>query len=160
MQKSLFSPVKGNNSTVGLMRSHIWLKSVTNYVPLMFCICVSRFWAQNWLTLPKEFYKVTEIDMNMRKDERFKIAPLSEFYEDLLRADAFLARNTLPGQAKSLLQSYLGQKQSKIHERITYLAEKRNISFKEMWQQIQNGTVQELSKKELVDLQDDGNDED
>ncbi len=108
--------------------------------------------------LAKEF-AMTE-PMNARKDDRFKIAPLSEYYEDLLRADAFLARNTLPGQAKSDLQAYLAQKEVKIKEKITYLAEKRNISYKEMWNQIQSGTVQEVSKQELADLPDDENDSD
>jgi len=103
---------------------------------------------------------MSDLSMTGKKSERFKIAPLSEFYEDLLKADAFLARNTLPNQAKSLLQSFLGQKQLKIHERINYLAKKRNISFDEMWNQIQSGTVQEVSKQELVDLPDDENDSD
>ncbi len=86
------------------------------------------------------------------------MSPLSEFYEDLLKADAFLARNTLPGHAKSLLQSFLTQKEAKIRERVAYLATKRNISFEEMWNQIQAGTVQDFTPQEIADLQDDDDD--
>lgn len=91
--------------------------------------------------------------MNAKKDDRFKMSALSEFYEDLLRADAFLARNTLAAQGKSLLQSYLAQKEAKIRERVGYLAKKRNISFDEMWNQIQAGTAQYMAKDEFAELQ-------
>ncbi len=101
---------------------------------------------------------MSESAMSAKKSERFKMSPLSEFYEDLLRADAFLARNTLPGQAKSLLQAFLTQKEPKIRERIAYLAKKRNISFDEMWDRIQAGTAEETSKQEMAELQDDDND--
>ena len=101
-----------------------------------------------------------EPDMNAKKADRFKMPPLSEFYEDLLRVDAFLARNTLSAQAKSLLQAFLTQKEPKMRERVQYLADKRGITFAEMWQQIQSGKVQEMSKEELAEIQDDGNDED
>jgi hypothetical protein len=97
------------------------------------------------------------LDMNAKRTGRLQIGALSEFYEDLLRADSFLANNSLASQGKSLLQSYLGQKEAKIKERITYLAQKRNISFEEMWQQIQSGTAQQMSQEELSDLQQ-GND--
>lgn len=93
------------------------------------------------------------LDMSVKRTGRLQIGALSEFYEDLLRADSFLANNSLASQGKSLLQSYLGQKESKIKERITYLAQKRNISFEEMWQQIQSGTAQQMSKEELTDIQ-------
>lgn len=93
------------------------------------------------------------LEMNAKRTGRLQIGALSEFYEDLLRADSFLANNSLASQGKSLLQSFLGQKEAKIKERVAYLARKRNISFEEMWQQIQNGTAQQMSKEELTDLQ-------
>lgn len=93
------------------------------------------------------------LEMSVKRTGRLQIGALSEFYEDLLRADSFLTNNSLASQGKSLLQSYLGQKEAKIKERITYLAKKRNIGFEEMWQQIQNGTAQQMSKEELTDLQ-------
>lgn len=93
-------------------------------------------------------------DMNAKRPGRLQIGALSEFYEDLLRADSFLANNSMASQGKSLLQSYLGQKETKIKERIAYLAKKRNISPDEMWQQIQSGAAQQMSKQELADIQD------
>jgi hypothetical protein len=93
------------------------------------------------------------LDMNAKRTGRLQIGALSEFYEDLLRADSFLANNSLASQGKSLLQSYLGQKETKIKERIAYLAKKRNISFEEMWQQVQSGTAQQMSQEELNNLQ-------
>jgi hypothetical protein len=98
-------------------------------------------------------------DMNAKRTGRLQIGALSEFYEDLLRADSFLANNSMASQGKSLLQSYLGQKESKIKDRIAYLARKRNISFEEMWQQIQIGSAQQMSKQELVEMQDEEDDE-
>jgi hypothetical protein len=91
--------------------------------------------------------------MSPRKDERFKITPLSEYYEDYLRADAFLARNSLAGQAKSLLQAKLTEKEQKIKDRIAYLARKRGISMEDMWNQIQKGEAQHMNKDELAELQ-------
>jgi hypothetical protein len=96
-----------------------------------------------------------EIDMNAKRTGRLQIGALSEFYEDLLRADSFLANNSLASQGKSLLQAYLGQKESKIKERVTYLAKKRNISFDEMWSQIQSGTAEQLTRDELKEIQSD-----
>lgn len=93
------------------------------------------------------------LSMNAKRTGRLQIGALSEFYEDLLRADSFLANNSLAAQGKSLLQSFLGQKEAKIKERVAYLAKKRNIGFEEMWQQIQNGTAQQMSKEEANDLQ-------
>jgi hypothetical protein len=92
------------------------------------------------------------IDMNAKRTGRLQIGAISEFYEDLLRVDAFLANNSLAAQGKSLLQSYLGQKESKIKERVAYLARKRNISTEELWQQIQAGTAQQMTKEEYADL--------
>jgi hypothetical protein len=90
--------------------------------------------------------------MSPKRTGRLQIGALSEFYEDLLRADSFLANNSLASQGKSLLQAFLSQKEAKIKDRIAYLAAKRNITFEEMWQQIQNGTAQQMSQEELSDL--------
>jgi len=93
-----------------------------------------------------------DLDMNAKRTGRLQIGALSEFYEDLLRADSFLANNSLASQGKSLLQSYLGQKEAKIKDRVSYLAKKRNISFEDMWSQIQTGTAQQMTREELADL--------
>lgn len=90
--------------------------------------------------------------MASKRANRLQISALSEFYEDLLRADAFLANNSLASQGKSLLQSYLAQKESKIKERILYLAKKRNISPEEMWSQIQANTAVQLNHEEQSEM--------
>lgn len=93
-----------------------------------------------------------KVDMAAKRAGRLQIGALSEFYEDLLRADAFLANNSLASQGKSLLQSFLSQKEAKIRDRIHYLAKKRNISFDEMWQQIQQGDAAQLTRDEVAEL--------
>jgi hypothetical protein len=95
----------------------------------------------------------TPMDMATKRSGRLQIGALSEFYEDLLRADAFLANNSLASQGKSLLQSFLSQKEGKIRERIAYLAKKRNISTDEMWLQIQKGDAAQLTQDEIADLE-------
>jgi hypothetical protein len=92
------------------------------------------------------------LNMSAKRTGRLQIGAISEFYEDLLRADSFLANNSLASQGKSLLQAFLSQKEAKIRDRVAYLAAKRNITFEEMWQQIQNGTAQQMSHEELTDL--------
>ncbi len=96
-----------------------------------------------------------EIDMSAKRAGRLQIGALSEFYEDLLRADSFLANNSLASQGKSLLQTFLGQKEAEIKERVAYLAKKRNISFDEMWTQIQSGAAEQLTRDELKEFQSD-----
>jgi hypothetical protein len=98
-------------------------------------------------------YLEKQIEMNAKRTGRLQIGALSEFYEDLLRADSFLANNSLASQGKSLLQAFLGQKESKIKERVAYLAKKRNISFDEMWSQIQSGAAEQLTRDELKEIQ-------
>lgn len=95
----------------------------------------------------------TEEMSQPKRTGRLQIGALSEFYEDLLRADSFLSNDSMAGQGKVLLQEKLSEKESKIKERIRYLAEKRKISFEDMWNQIQSGTVQQMSKEEFSEIQ-------
>lgn len=83
--------------------------------------------------------------MVKRRDGRFTIAPLGEFYEDFLTVDSWINNRTTATQANSLLCAKLMQRQAEIRDRVQYLAEKRNISTKEMWNQILNGTAQRKS---------------
>lgn len=83
--------------------------------------------------------------MTKRKDGRFTIAPLGEFYEDVLTVDSWINNRTTATQANSLLCARLMQRQTEIRDRVEYLAEKRDISPKEMWVQILNGTAQRRS---------------
>lgn len=88
--------------------------------------------------------------MAKRKDGRFTIAPLGEFYEDFLTVDAWINNRTTATQANSLLCAKLMQRQAEIRDRVEYLAEKREISAKEMWAQILNGTAQRKNSEELI----------
>ena len=86
--------------------------------------------------------------MVKRRDGRFTIAPLGEFYEDFLTADAWINNRTTAIQANSLLCAKLMQRQTEIRDRVAYLAKKRAISAEELWVQILSGTAQ---KKSLVE---------
>jgi len=119
------------------------------------------FWSIIGYPLQKGVIKMTETPdtaMSAKRDERFKMAPLSEYHEDLLKAEAFLARNTLSAQARIIIQSSLVHNKEKICEGVTYLAKKRNISIDEMWGEIRAGKADGTSKQESSDLQDDESD--
>lgn len=77
-----------------------------------------------------------------RKDGRLTVAPLGEFYEDLLKVDSWINNRTTAIQANSLLCAKLMQRQPEIKERVSYLAKKRDISADELWQQILSGDVE------------------
>lgn len=89
--------------------------------------------------------------MAKRADGRFTISPLGEFYADYLEVDSWINNRTTAVQANSLLCAKLMQRQSEIRDRVEYLAEKRNISAKEMWAQILNGTAQRRTLAEDVE---------
>ncbi len=101
---------------------------------------------------------MTEPVMSPRRDDRFKMAQLSEYHEDLLKADAFLSRNTLSAQARIILQASLVENKEKICEGVSHLAKKRNISLDEMWGEIRAKKADGTSKHESSDLQDDESD--
>jgi hypothetical protein len=86
--------------------------------------------------------------MTKRKDGRFTIAPLGEFYEDYLIVDAWINNRTTAIQANSLLCAKLMQRQVEIQSRVEYLAKKRAISAEELWSQILSGTAQKKSSDE------------
>ncbi len=80
--------------------------------------------------------------MTIRKDGRLTVAPLGEFYEDLLKVDSWINARTIASQANSLLCAKLMQRQAEIRDRINYLANKRGIPADELWTQILNGEAQ------------------
>ncbi len=80
--------------------------------------------------------------MTIRKDGRLTVAPLGEFYEDLLKIDSWINARTIASQANSLLCAKLMQRQVEIRDRVNYLANKRGISADELWAQILNGEAQ------------------
>jgi hypothetical protein len=87
-----------------------------------------------------------------RKDERLQLAPLGEFYEDLLAVDGWIAGNSIPQQGKSLLSAKLQEKESKIRGRVEYLAKKRGISSEQMWDDILTGKAEKLGADEYKEM--------
>ena len=87
--------------------------------------------------------------MVMARRERFSIAPLGEFYRDLLEVDAWVNARTASTQANNLLCAKLQEREDRIKERVAYLAKKRGITLDEMWMQILKGEAQDISPDEI-----------
>jgi len=85
-----------------------------------------------------------------KKDERLLVSPLGEFYEDLLRVDAWITAQTVAGQGKSLLCAKLMQRQGEIRSRVEYLAAKRGVTADELWTQVLKGNAKKLEAEEIV----------
>lgn len=94
--------------------------------------------------------------VSMARRERFSIAPVGEFYRDLLEVDAWINARTASTQANSLLCAKLQEREPKIRERVAYLARKRAISPDEMWVQILKGEAQDLEPGEVVSDEQEG----
>ena len=77
--------------------------------------------------------------------DRITLAPVGEYYDDLLTIDSWINGRTKGMQGTSLLCSKLQEREQRIKERVEYLAKKRNISPDDLWQQILSGTA---AKKE------------
>ena len=73
---------------------------------------------------------------------------------DLLTLDSWINARTNSTQANSLLCAKLQERESKIRERVDYLAKKRGISFDEMWLQILKGQAEDLDPDEIVSVDD------
>lgn len=88
----------------------------------------------------------------IRRDGRLNVTPLGEFYEDLLKVDAWINARTMAAQANSLLCAKLMQRQVEIRDRIAYLARKKGISSDELWDLILSGEIKndEPIEPELV----------
>lgn len=90
----------------------------------------------------------------MPRRERFSIAPLGEYYRDLLEVDSWINARTASTQANSLLCAKLQEREQRIEERLAYLAKKRGISSDEMRIQILKGEAEDLSPGEIVESDD------
>lgn len=87
-----------------------------------------------------------------RKDDRLNIAPLGEWYEDLLTADSTINSRSVAIQASSLLCAKLQEREPKIKERIQYLANKRGISFEECWKLAVTGKLEKITPEEWAEM--------
>lgn len=90
----------------------------------------------------------------MPRRERFSIAPIGEFYRDLLEVDAWINARTASTQANSLLCAKLQEREERIRQRVAYLAKKRGVSAEEMWLQILKGEAEDLSPGDIQPLED------
>ncbi|MGB3693323.1 MAG: hypothetical protein WBG70_23815 [Spirulinaceae cyanobacterium] len=84
-----------------------------------------------------------------KKDERLSLPALGEYYDDLLVIDSWINNRTKATQGQSLLCAKLQERESRINDRIKYLAQKRGISANELWVQILKGDAQKLSADEI-----------
>ncbi len=80
-------------------------------------------------------------DMTKKRERRIMLAPIGEYYEDLLLYDCFITGRQQGMQAASLLCAKLQEREARIKERLEYLANKRNISVDDLKQQIRGGQV-------------------
>jgi hypothetical protein len=74
--------------------------------------------------------------MNPRKDDRLALPALGEYYDDLLDIDAEINGRTKVQQGQSLLCAKIQEREGKIKERVQYLADKRGITFNQMWAEL------------------------
>lgn len=93
-----------------------------------------------------------KVEAMPRKGERLQVPAIGEYYQDLLTIDAVINDRTVVVQAQSLLCSKLQEREARIKERVQYLADKRNLSFKEMWDQLLTGIYEPLSPQEYLAL--------
>ncbi|MBD2057896.1 hypothetical protein H6F88_18035 [Oculatella sp. FACHB-28] len=87
-----------------------------------------------------------------KKTDRLQIPGIGEWYADLLRIDATINERSEPQQASSLLCSKLQEREPRIRERVKYLADKRGITFEEMWNDILTGKFEKLTPEEFAEL--------
>lgn len=95
---------------------------------------------------------ITKAEAMPKKSDRLQIPPLGEWYQDLLRIDAVINDRSEPSQASALLCAKLQERESRIRERVQYLANKRGIPFDEMWDSILTGTYSKLTPEEYAAL--------
>ena len=75
------------------------------------------------------------------KSERIHTSPIGEYYMDLLEIDSWIVGRTKSTQATSLLCAKLQERETRIKDRLTYLAEKRGLSVNELWNGIIKGEI-------------------
>ncbi len=92
------------------------------------------------------------LKMAPRRDERFSLPALGEWYEDLLTYDAWINNRSKATQAQSLLCAKLQEREERIYKRIAELAAKRGISLEEMKLQILTGKAQRMTVEDVEEV--------
>lgn len=91
---------------------------------------------------------------NMPKPtERQYINYLGEFYDDALAIEAAIKNRSKTAEATSLLCSKLQEREVKRTAMVQYLANKRGITFDEMWNLILTGKYEPITGDELAKMQ-------
>ena len=80
---------------------------------------------------------------------KIQLAPLGEYYADLLTLDAWINGRANSGQAHNLLCSKLMQREAMIKERVEYLARKRGVDPDLLWLQILKGEAEPIDADEI-----------
>lgn len=87
-----------------------------------------------------------------RKDDRLTVAPIGEWYEDLLTADSIINARSVSTQASSLLCAKLQEREPKIKERIEYLAKKRGLTYEDCWKLAVTGKLEKITPEEWSEM--------
>ncbi len=87
-----------------------------------------------------------------RATERQYISYVGEYYDDAWTIEAELKGRTKTAEGASLLCGKLQERESRRNQMVQYLADKRGISFKDMWNQILIGRYQPLTTEELAKI--------
>ena len=87
-----------------------------------------------------------------RKDDRTVLAPVGEWYEDLLAADSTINSRSIATQGSSLLCAKLQERYPIIKERVEYLASKRGISFDECWKLCVTSKLEKITPDEWAGM--------
>ncbi|WP_228055892.1 hypothetical protein [Lusitaniella coriacea] len=84
----------------------------------------------------------------MARRDRFSIPALGEYYAVLLNLDSWVNARSTATQANSLLCAKLQERETRIMERLDFLAKLRNVTRDELIKQVLAGTVESLEIKE------------
>ena len=88
------------------------------------------------------------LNKSMADNKRLQVPALGEYYDDLLYIDSWINNRTKVAQAQSLLCAKLQERESRIKERVGYLAKKRGVSEADMWGMILTGKAERIAADE------------
>jgi len=88
------------------------------------------------------------LNKSMADNKRLQVPALGEYYDDLLYIDSWINNRTKVAQAQSLLCAKLQERESRIKERVSYLAKKRGVSEADMWGMILTGKAERIAADE------------
>ena len=95
-----------------------------------------------------------------KADDRLTLPSLGEWCHDLLMVDAAVSGRSPTIQLQYLGCAKLQEREARIRERVEYLANKRGISFDEMWRQLVTGKYSKITPSEWAELSEEEDDDD